>query len=128
MTKLIVGLGNPGKEYERTRHNIGFMVLDDFANSLSLNFDKNKFSGIYTDYIQSGEKIILLKASEPMLELNKEYGEKDLYKQALLDIKEIIHSCIVENKHGDTYYDPTCMTVILIRNKINEALGSDNNE
>ena len=74
------------------------------------------------------EKIILLKASEPMLELNKEYGEKDLYKQALLDIKEIIHSCIVENKHGDTYYDPTCMTVILIRNKINEALGSDNNE
>jgi len=66
MTKLIVGLGNPGKEYDKTRHNIGFMVVEDFANSLSLTFDKQKFSGLYTTYIQNGEKIILLKPQKYM--------------------------------------------------------------
>ena len=66
MTKLIVGLGNPGKEYEKTRHNIGFMVIDDYASSLGKTFDKQKFSGLYTEYIQNGEKIILLKPQKYM--------------------------------------------------------------
>lgn len=35
--KLIIGLGNPGKQYERTRHNIGFMVLDEIAKNFKLN-------------------------------------------------------------------------------------------
>ena len=41
--KLVVGLGNPGKEYEKTRHNAGFMVLDELAKKLNVQFDKNKF-------------------------------------------------------------------------------------
>ena len=45
--KLIVGLGNPGKEYENTRHNIGFMVLDDYANKKNLTFTKSKDGGLY---------------------------------------------------------------------------------
>ena len=40
--KLIVGLGNPGIEYKNTRHNIGFMVIDNYAESNKLSF-KNKF-------------------------------------------------------------------------------------
>ena len=59
--KLIVGLGNPGKEYESTRHNIGFSFIDFLANKRSLSFSE-KFSGLYSDFLsKSGEKIILLK-------------------------------------------------------------------
>lgn len=45
--KLIVGLGNPGKQYEGTRHNMGFMVLDEFAEMLSVDIDKEGFKGQY---------------------------------------------------------------------------------
>ena len=59
--KLIVGLGNPGREYENTRHNVGFMVLDAYAKKKGVSFSKEKFQGLYTDFYQNGEKIILLK-------------------------------------------------------------------
>ncbi|PAK21204.1 aminoacyl-tRNA hydrolase [Mycoplasmopsis agassizii] len=45
--KLIVGLGNPGKEYENTKHNAGFMVLDSVAAKLNLSFNKEKFNGVF---------------------------------------------------------------------------------
>ena len=43
--KLIVGLGNPGKEYEKTRHNIGFLALDEAARKFNVSFNKSKFNG-----------------------------------------------------------------------------------
>jgi len=58
--KLIVGLGNPGKEYEKTRHNIGFMCIDEIANKMNLKF-KNKFDGLYSETTIDDEKVILLK-------------------------------------------------------------------
>ena len=59
--KLIVGLGNPGKEYENTRHNIGFMVLDDYANKKNLTFTKSKDGGLYIKTCIENEEVILLK-------------------------------------------------------------------
>lgn len=64
--KLIVGLGNPGKEYENTRHNAGFRFLDTYASKNNLIFNKEKFSGLYTDFIYKGEKVILLKPQKFM--------------------------------------------------------------
>ncbi len=59
--KLIVGLGNPGKQYEHTRHNVGFMVIDKLAKELSIPLDRQKFNGLYGMGHISGEKVILLK-------------------------------------------------------------------
>lgn len=64
--KLIVGLGNPGREYENTRHNIGFMVLDKFLNKYNINSSKEKFSGIYYEYNINNEKYLLLKPQKYM--------------------------------------------------------------
>lgn len=64
--KLIVGLGNPGKEYDKTRHNIGFMCIDKVAEYFNVEFDSTKFNGSYTQLTYKGEKIILLKPGKYM--------------------------------------------------------------
>src|SRR5699024_9930820 len=45
--KCIIGLGNPGKKYEKTRHNIGFMAMDELAKRHGFDFDKSKFDCVY---------------------------------------------------------------------------------
>lgn len=64
--KLIVGLGNPGKEYEKTRHNAGFRFIDKYAENKNLIFNKEKFKGLYTEFNYNGEKLILLKPQKFM--------------------------------------------------------------
>lgn len=54
--KLIVGLGNPGKEYENTRHNLGFIIIDNLAQELKIELNKKKFNGLY---YQTSEYILL---------------------------------------------------------------------
>lgn len=58
---LIVGLGNPGREYEKTRHNAGFRCLDLLADSLDIRVDKLKFQGLYGQGTYGGKKVFLLK-------------------------------------------------------------------
>ena len=59
--KLIVGLGNPGKEYELTRHNCGFRVIDKFADMVDVDFNHEDFKGCYAKFKLDDEDIILFK-------------------------------------------------------------------
>ena len=58
---LIVGLGNPGREYEKTRHNCGFRAIDLLADQLGTKIDKLKFQGLYAQVNYEGKKLFLLK-------------------------------------------------------------------
>lgn len=58
---LIVGLGNPGREYEKTRHNAGFRAIDILADQLGCKIDKAKFQGLYGQVNYKGSKLFLLK-------------------------------------------------------------------
>src|SRR5262245_58476137 len=61
MPKLVVGLGNPGKEYEKTRHNVGFFIVDRLAEEWRADFRRQKFHGHYAEHRLGGEKVLLVK-------------------------------------------------------------------
>lgn len=64
---LIVGLGNPGSQYERSRHNCGFRAIELLAGKLGCKMDKGKFRGLYGQCNYNGVKLYLLK---PMTYMN----------------------------------------------------------
>lgn len=59
--KMIVGLGNPGQEYQFTRHNIGFMIIDNYAEKNAINSFQKKYDGLYAKCFINNEAFILLK-------------------------------------------------------------------
>ena len=65
--KLIAGLGNPGKEYEKTRHNSGYMALARLADDLGVTVTTNKFQALTASAVINGEKVILM---EPLTFMN----------------------------------------------------------
>ena len=58
---LIVGLGNPGREYENTRHNAGFVAADILADNFNMKWSKNKFDALYGDCVVAGAHVIIAK-------------------------------------------------------------------
>lgn len=60
---LVAGLGNPGREYEKTRHNVGFDVIDYMAEKYGFEVSKIKFKGLLGEYNLEGEKVLFLKPS-----------------------------------------------------------------
>ncbi|WP_152446352.1 aminoacyl-tRNA hydrolase [Bacillus sp. THAF10] len=86
--KVFVGLGNPGRQYEETRHNIGFMVIDELAEKWNISLSQSKFKGLYGQGIVQGEKVLLVK---PLTYMNLS-GEcvrplLDFYK---LDVEDLV--------------------------------------
>ncbi|WP_442597368.1 aminoacyl-tRNA hydrolase [Neobacillus sp. D3-1R] len=59
--KLIIGLGNPGKQYEKTRHNVGFDVIEELSNQFNIPLDQLKFKGQFGMGFVGTEKVLLLK-------------------------------------------------------------------
>ena len=74
--KLIVGLGNIGREYDETRHNAGFMTVDRFAEKHAFEFNKQKFDAMIADGIINGEKVILAKPTTYMNESGRSVRQK----------------------------------------------------
>ena len=63
MDFLIVGLGNPGREYENTRHNAGFMAVDHIAEEMGVKIDRLKFKALCAEGTLVGRRVLLLKPS-----------------------------------------------------------------
>lgn len=66
ITHIIAGLGNPGKEYERTRHNAGFMAIDKIAEHLSVKIDRVKFHALTREATVGSQRILLMKPTTYM--------------------------------------------------------------
>ena len=66
--RLVVGLGNPGKEYVKTRHNAGFMAIDHIAQTFSISLDKRKFNTVFGKGSIEGIDVLLAK---PLAFMNK---------------------------------------------------------
>ena len=72
MTKLLVGLGNPGDKYFETKHNVGFMLIDQLAKKQNVTFTHDKiFQADLASFFFNGEKIYLVKPTTFMNESGK---------------------------------------------------------
>lgn len=108
--KLIVGLGNPGKDYVDTRHNIGFMVLDSYLGDVKWS---TKFNGAYYETNIKGEKYIFLK---PLSYMNLSGGVVyQFVKFFKLDFRDIL-----------VIHDDLDLPVGKYRIKINSSAGGHN--
>lgn len=72
---LIVGLGNPGKQYEKTRHNIGFMAIDYLANTWNIPVKKIRHRALLGEGTVFGEKVLLVKPSTFMNASGESVGD-----------------------------------------------------
>lgn len=110
---LFVGLGNPGKEYEKTRHNLGFMVVDAIASQHNFATPKLKFHGIVSEGTIAGEKIILIK---PTTYMNKSGSA----------VSELVKFYKIPNNKIVVFHDEIDLKLGKIRVKIGGGAGGHN--
>lgn len=72
---LIVGLGNPGFQYEKTKHNVGFEVIDSLCKKLNISLLSNKFNGIYSKFILDNKEVYISKP-QTYMNLSGEFVSK----------------------------------------------------
>lgn len=94
---LIVGLGNPGKEYKNTRHNIGFDAIDVMADKYNIEVNRIKFKGVCGEGYIGSDKIMLLKPSTYMNLSGESVREvMDFYKLSKDDVLVIYDDISLE--------------------------------
>ena len=110
---IIVGLGNPGKEYDWTRHNIGFAAVDYIADKYNIELNRIKFKGVFGEGFIEGKKVILLK---PTTYMNLS-GES---------IREVINFYKISNEEVIVIYDDISLEVGKIRIREKGSAGGHN--
>jgi peptidyl-tRNA hydrolase, PTH1 family len=91
LVKIVVGLGNPGREYAATRHNLGFMVVDELARRHTAIDRRNRFRSDLVEVFDEGEKIVLLKPRTYMNLSGSAVREAvNWYKTALDDVLVVV--------------------------------------
>lgn len=95
--KLIIGLGNPEKDYSGTRHNMGFDVINELSKKYNIEVNKSKFKSLYGDGFIEGKKVILLKP-QTFMNLSGEAVDEivSFYKIELDDILVIYDDLDIE--------------------------------
>ncbi|URQ77287.1 aminoacyl-tRNA hydrolase [Erysipelothrix rhusiopathiae] len=86
--KVIVGLGNPGKQYENTRHNAGFLVIDEVASKLGVSISTNKFKALIAETFVGTEKVVLVKPQTFMNLSGESVGEVMRYYD--VDLEDLL--------------------------------------
>ena len=110
---LIVGLGNPGKEYDGTRHNIGFAAVDYIADKYNIELNRIKFKGVFGEGFIDGKKVILLK---PTTYMNLS-GEST---------REVINFYKISNEEVIVIYDDISLEVGRLRIREKGSHGGHN--
>lgn len=110
---LIVGLGNPGKQYAGTRHNIGFETVDYICSKKNLNLDKAKFNAVFGEFRLEGHRIIVAK---PLTYMNKSGN-------AVMDLARYYK---IETKNIIVVYDDVDLGLGKLRIRPNGSAGTHN--
>jgi peptidyl-tRNA hydrolase, PTH1 family len=88
---LIVGLGNPGRQYQDNRHNIGFKVIDHLAKRLEVNFSRVMFRALTTDTRHQGRRVLLAKPQTYMNESGQSVASLVRFYKVPLEKLLVIH-------------------------------------
>jgi PTH1 family peptidyl-tRNA hydrolase len=89
--KLIVGLGNPGSQYEKTRHNIGFLVVEELAKRARIGLSSVKFEGEFGQGGLQGQKVLLLKPQTYMNLSGSSVARASRFYKVVSDDLMVIH-------------------------------------